>query len=410
MNNFKNSKKIYYKLFLIVLLFIVLLIDSLIIFSEVKNYNDKLRIVLVSLSEEDNTKILSDILKKNEDINVERGEKTLEEYGFSKTNNQLYSKLKTKIILIVIISIVFYLLIAYIILLTYKLEKNMLKEDINKLSELISNYRDNKFHTKNIKLENESLVFLKENLIALGSYLSLLTAKINEEKEETKVLVTDISHQLKTPVAALKNSLEILENVKLTKEEAKEFYSRAMAQVNGIDNLLKALLNISRMEKGLIDIKKEKSFILDTIVDAINIVYTKAESKNIAIEVNSENDVDKLEINHDKKWMRETFVNILDNAIKYSKENTIIEIKIIKMASFLRIEFIDEGVGIKKTEYNNIFKRFYRGENEVVKNNSGSGVGLYLCREIVSKHHGTISVKKNKLKDGSTFIVQIPYN
>lgn len=192
--------------------------------------------------------------------------------------------------------------------------------------------------------------------------MNLLTEKINKEKEETKVLVTDISHQLKTPVTALKNSLEILENIELTKEETRKFYDRAIEQANGIDNLLKALLNISRLETGLIDIKKEKSPIFDTIINAINTVYQKSENKNIEIELNSENDIDKLEIFHEKKWIKESFVNILDNAIKYSPKNTKIEIKVIKMVSFLRIEFVDNGIGIDKEEYNNVFKRFYRGK------------------------------------------------
>ena len=102
-------------------------------------------------------------------------------------------------------------------------------------------------------------------------------------------------------------------------------------------------------------------------------------------------------------------INLLENAIKYSDDNTKIEIRIRKRVSFLRIEMEDEGIGIPKEEYNRIFQRFYRGNSPRVRKESGSGVGLYLTREIITKHNGTIRVSAGKYGSGTLFIIQLPY-
>lgn len=107
------------------------------------------------------------------------------------------------------------------------------------------------------------------------------------------------------------------------------------------------------------------------------------------------------------KWTVEAIANILDNAIKYSQCGSDIQIRAQKLYSFVRVEIEDKGIGIPKEEQNKIFTRFYRGNNDIVKNQEGSGIGLYLSRSILEEQGGTVSVRSS-LGKGSIFVIQLP--
>ena len=235
---------------------------------------------------------------------------------------------------------------------------------------------------------------------------------VQEEREETRSLVTDISHQLKTPVAGVKAYFEILNQENLSEEEEKEFLDQCGKQLQGLENLTGALVNISRMETGMIQIRREPADILETLVQAVNRVYLKADIKQIAIEFEESEDLAATVIPHDVKWVCEAFINILENAVKYSPEHTEIRIRMMRRVTFLRIEFEDQGIGIPRAEYHKVFQRFYRGKAQEVEMEEGSGVGLYLTRQILERHGGSITVSsryERTQQQGSTFVVQIPY-
>lgn len=258
---------------------------------------------------------------------------------------------------------------------------------------------------------NPEAVRIDTALDKLNGNFLLIKQKAEADKKETKDVVTDISHQLKTPLAAVKSTFEILQNQDLSQEEREEFEERMAFQIDSLEKLTASLVNISRLESGMISVQLCKGKLFDSILDAVNGVWQKAEEKNIAIEL-EEGETEKLpEIMQDRKWLTEAFINILENAVKYSKENTAISIRVFNMNSMVRIEFADQGIGISPNEKHKIFQRFYRGEKEEIRRESGSGVGLYLARYIISRHGGTIMVKDNRIdgeKCGSIFVVQIP--
>lgn len=142
----------------------------------------------------------------------------------------------------------------------------------------------------------------------------------------------------------------------------------------------------------------------DILVDAVNSVYEKAAAKQIAIDTEEFPDIPLF---LDRKWTAEALFNILDNAVKYSPTGSLISIRVSALYSFVRVEIEDQGIGIPKEEYNNIFKRFYRGRQKAVQKTEGSGVGLYLSRKILEEQGGTLSVKAAK-EQGSIFVVQLP--
>lgn len=243
---------------------------------------------------------------------------------------------------------------------------------------------------------------------ALADSIALFCRQAGIEREETKALVTDISHQLKTPIAALRTSFEILQSGGLSEAEYQEFLERCSIQILRLEELVTALVNISRMETGMIAIKKVERNLFDTLLLAVNRIYPKSEEKGISIELEAEEELRQVKVLHDPKWLCEAFLNVLENAVKYSAGQTKITIRMIRMNVYLRIEIEDEGIGIPRKEWNRIFQRFYRGGAREVQEASGSGVGLYLAREIVTRHEGTLVVSAPRhQKQGSCFVFQI---
>ncbi len=248
-----------------------------------------------------------------------------------------------------------------------------------------------------------------DTLFKLGSKLQLKTTALSEERDYTKTLVTDISHQLKTPMSALRNCFVMYVEAD-TKEEREEFLKRCKMQIDKLENLIAALINISRLETSLITLCPEKTDLTGLLVEAVNTVYMKALSKKITIEVSGgeenalQSEPDCLRL--DKKWTAEALANILDNAVKYSPEGSRIDIRVKWLYSHVCIEIEDGGIGIPKNEYNQIFQRFYRGADPRVRDSEGSGVGLYLSRRIIEEQGGTIMVRSAP-QQGSIFTVYL---
>ena len=242
-----------------------------------------------------------------------------------------------------------------------------------------------------------------DSLSKLGSKLKMKTRQLDSEQDSTKTLVTDISHQLKTPISAMKTCFDMYLEAD-SQEEKDEFLYRSMAQMDRLESLAAALINISRLETGMIELKTEKASLTDIIISALNTVYQKSIDKEVLIETGEFTD---MELELDSRWTAEAIANIIDNGIKYSPAGSRIDIRVSRLYSFVRIEIEDRGIGIPRSEQNRIFRRFYRGDNDTVRAQEGSGVGLYLSRTIIERQGGTISVRSAE-GEGSTFIIQLP--
>lgn len=253
-----------------------------------------------------------------------------------------------------------------------------------------------------------------DTLLKLGDKLMLKSRLLAEEHDNTKSLVTDISHQLKTPVSALKNCLSLSMEAD-SPEERDVLLEKCALQLTKLEALMEALINISRLETSMITLHKEETSLSDILLDAVNTVYVKALQKNISVEVLSDSEgqdealADSLILFLDRKWTVEALANILDNAIKYSPAGCAITVRLHKLFSYVRIEIEDAGIGIPKNEYNKIFQRFYRGPHPAVQQSEGSGIGLYLSRKIIEGEGGSITVKP-AVRQGSIFVVQLPLN
>lgn len=249
------------------------------------------------------------------------------------------------------------------------------------------------------KLEN-----IHEKLRELGYYFADLKLRLMEEENSTKTLITDISHQLKTPLASIRMCHELAKSSELSEDERKDFLMIETEEIRRMEVLLDELVKLSRLEKNMIQIKQEKNSLRQTISEAVSNIFMKAYTKNIEISVDMEEDI---EISHDRKWTVEAFANILDNAVKYSEPKTEISIKVSCLPSNVLVEIEDEGIGIQEEELHKIFKRFYRGNKAKELVNEGAGVGLYLARNIIEQQGGTI-IAKRKLEGGTIFKITLP--
>lgn len=245
---------------------------------------------------------------------------------------------------------------------------------------------------------------LWENVRELGAYFAGLKEKMQAEEESTKALITNISHQLKTPLASLRMSHELVLAEEISQEEKSEFLAQEEYEINRLELLLDELVNLSRLENHIIQIRTVPAGIKQTIVGAVSQIYRKAADKGIEISMEMEED---FRVCHDMKWTGEALSNILDNAVKYSDADTKVEIRVQKMVKYVKIEIADEGMGIPKEELHRIYQRFYRGRQAARKVKEGAGVGLYLVRMIIERQKGLVSAK-NRTGGGTVFIVMLP--
>ena len=244
-----------------------------------------------------------------------------------------------------------------------------------------------------------------DKLKELGCDISIMRNRLREEENSTKALITDISHQLKTPLASIRMCHELVESSDLSEEERRSFMDSETRKIHKMEALLDELVKLSRLENSMIQIKTEPCSLKNTIREAVSQVYSKAGAKNIEIDVvMMEEDIQLL---CDKQWTAEAFANIIENAIKYSEANASIHIRVDTLVSSVLIQIEDEGIGIPEGEVNEIFKRFYRGSNAREMTKEGAGVGLYLARSIIEQQGGTI-VAKRKSTRGTIFKITLP--
>ena len=243
-----------------------------------------------------------------------------------------------------------------------------------------------------------------DRLNGFGYYISDLKERLENEENSTKSLITDISHQLKTPLASIRMSHELSQATELTDEERQTFIEAEAEEISRMELLLDELVRLSRLETGMIEIRPVPGSIKDTISEAVSRIYTQAASKKIDIGVDISNDV---QISHDRKWTVESLVNILDNAIKYSPVGSSVDISLNILQSYVLIIIEDQGIGISEGEVHEIFKRFYRGSNVRSEYKDGVGVGLYLARNIIERQGGSVTAKR-KRDGGSAFQIMMP--
>lgn len=419
MKKLKEEKKQIIR-FMLIMVLSYIGINGLTTYIYYQNYHNSINIMAQILGDSDTEKtdVVFKILKSNPMDFVAKGKQLLKQYGYLVNNeNALFDRFYQECLVTAIITFILFTIFAILLLRWQKSVWRAQRTRLNQIEKTIVNFRENKLEVFLQEDDLEEQEKIKFQLDALGNHLKLLKEEARLEREGTKELVSDISHQLKTPVAALDTCFSVLLRENLNQEEQKEFFARCRNALDGLEVLLQSLLQISKLESGMIQIEKCKVPILDTIVTAVNRVYPKALEKNIELVFDYNEELEDYVIVQDKKWLSEAIINVLDNAIKYNPSNSEVFVRLQKRHGFVRIEIEDHGIGIPKQEYHKIFQRFFRGTMPAVKEENGSGIGLFLTREIIERHHGTITVssylgqaENSNNRHGSIFVIQLPEN
>lgn len=233
------------------------------------------------------------------------------------------------------------------------------------------------------------------------NYYKMVTAlresrmKEGREKEFLKDTISDISHQLKTPLASLKVFVELLYEDKIKEEEKhREVLQEAGKQLNRMEWMVLAMLKLARIEAGSVQFEKKEYDVremLHTAVEAVDYLLVKRNQSVKIIWQEASAEKKDVSLLCDKEWLTEGIINLLKNASDYSPENTSIKVLVEENKLFTAIHIEDEGVGIPEEALPHIFRRFYRVSNEV---NPGSvGIGLSLTKSIVEGMGGRITVR-----------------
>lgn len=226
--------------------------------------------------------------------------------------------------------------------------------------------------------------------------------KVDEERQELQTLVSDISHQVKTPVSNLKMVTDTLLTRSVSEAERIDFIRGIRVQTDKLDFLFQALVKTSRLETGIIRLEKKAGRIYDTVAQAMSGIVYAAEKKQIGVSVDCP---ENLMVAHDSKWTSEALFNLLDNAVKYTPIGGKIDVTVEQWEMYLEIKVTDTGKGISESNQAAIFRRFYREEE--VHEQPGVGIGLYLAREIITQQGGYIKVV-SELGEGSSFSIMLP--
>lgn len=248
--------------------------------------------------------------------------------------------------------------------------------------------------TKMSALETKLAQYLKMN--QLGKQ------QLNDEKERIDALISDISHQTKTPIANMLLYSELLAE-EIQDEKSKEMLEVIHFQAEKLSFLTQSLAKISRLESGVIQMVPEKNSVSELIEKVVTQVEPKASMKDIYIDVSS---VDG-EALFDMKWTSEAIGNIVDNAVKYTNIGGNIQITVNEYSLFTRIDIRDNGIGIAENDLPKIFGRFYKCST--TQQEEGVGLGLYLAREIISGQGGYIKVS-SQIEKGTMFSVFLRRN
>lgn len=220
------------------------------------------------------------------------------------------------------------------------------------------------------------------------------------EKLALKDSISDISHQLKTPLTSILIMLDnIIDNPKMEEHTKNDFIKNVQHQVESIHFLIVSLLKLSRLDADVVEFKKETIFVDKLVASTIQNVSVLQELKMVNIEVICDTEISFL---GDFHWELEALTNILKNAIEHSKEKGIVKIVVLNNPMYTKISIQDEGIGMSKKDLQNIFKRFYKGEQST---NDSIGIGLSLAKKIIEKDNGLIKVDSKKGK-GTIFEIR----
>ena len=301
---------------------------------------------------------------------------------------EFFNAINRIIIIIGVISISSIIIISIII-------SRSIAKPISKVSKMTKYIGEGNYKNK---LNHKSNIMEIDDLI---NSINKLSNELNDQENLRKQLTGDIAHELRTPLTSIKGHLDAI--IVGIWEPTNERLNSINEEVKRITNLVDELRKLAKFDSGKDNLNKEIVNLKNYIKSIAYNYEGKALEKNIVIKYQLEN----IEALIDKEKFAQVIINILSNAIKYNNGNNEIYIKVFKKNNSINISIKDSGIGIPKSEYKNIFERFYRLDKSRGANEKGAGVGLTIAKSIVNAHGGEIEVY-SEINKGSEFIISLP--
>lgn len=249
-------------------------------------------------------------------------------------------------------------------------------------------------------------------LVTLSTILSLIFAYLARQMNITSMydnFISNVTHELKSPLSSIQLFLETMRKRELSREKQNDFIDTMLTDVERLSKLINSVLYLSTMKYSKIARKLVHDYHIydaDSIIREVlklTLKSLKLPEERVKIEGNA-----SCQCVIDKNWLSIVFNNLIDNALKYSINETSINIKLGRTARYFHIEIRDNGIGIDKKDQKKIFRRFMRLNNPESPNVKGTGIGLFWVREIIDYHGGKISVASGGKNRGTSFIISLP--
>ena len=408
MNHLKN-KNIKY---LIIPMIILTIATSMAITIQAYNQYKK----ITTIANQKIAEIIGTIIKENPEIDTrtiiktlnskqdteeyQKGQEELKKYGINineansiiAVQNQMKQNLVLNILLIIVFSILW---MAVIFVYLRKRDRK-----INQITQYINQIKNRKYDLDINENSEDELSNLKNELYKITIMLKEESEISKKDKDNLKMSVEDISHQLKTPLTSITIMLDNLkDNPNMDENTKQKFIFEISKQIDWINWLVISMLKLSKLDANVVQFYEEKINLKKFIEEIIKNLEIPIEIKNqqIIIEGN-----ESASFVGDYKWQQEAVTNIIKNCIEHNKENGKIYIKYEENTLFTKITIRDEGEGMTKEDLKHIFERFYKGKNS---SENSVGIGLALAKNIIEKNNGMISCK-SELDKGTEFVIK----
>lgn len=395
----QNKKYIMLSIMVFVIIMTTNIIISLNIYDNYnkKETNDKYLVIgnIINSNNDKDKLILGYLHNQNIDI----GKNYLNDNITLNINNQIYNhNLKRNLIIYSASSTFICYMLFMLLIILYKKSQ---EKKINEISNYMNSVLNGNYSLDIRSYEEGRLSILKNDIYKITVKLKEQTDMAINEKNNLEMILSDISHQIKTPLTSMYVINDLLKSDKLSKKEKIEFLNKNESQLERIEWLVTSLLKLSRLDNGFVKLKKEKVEVAKLIDNCLNPLLIPIELKN----QNVVKQIDNFEIDIDFNWFSEAIINILKNAHEHTNAFGTIKIETSDNSMYSSIIISDNGTGISKQDLPHIFERFYKGDNQ----KESIGIGLNMAKKIIDLSGGEINVLSTP-SVGTTFIIKIYKN
>ena len=401
----KDNIKIFLVLSLI-LVAIVILFSISILNIQYKSYKSQMynslsaiTSVLIAENPEKEVEIINAVKSINEN-EVENGKKILAKYGIGENSTIEVEQIgkiinQNKAINILIFVLGFSLLIVLFVVFLALRERK-----IKNITKYLKDLQNNIYSLKIEENTEGELSELQNQIVKITIMLNKQAETMEKDKKELSVALSDISHQIKTPLTSINIMLDIIKEDEIDENLKREYLHQITKQLDSINWLITVILKLSRLESGMVEFAKED-------IDVKILLEDIKKQMAVALEIKNQNLLLKVQENchmiGDYNWTKEALTNIVKNCIEHTTESKNIYIEAEENSLYLQIIIKDEGEGISKEDLPNIFKRFYKGKDS---SKESFGIGLALAKTIIEKQNGEICVQ-SKIGEGTQFKIRI---